>query len=130
MDSFNKVVSFVLGLVVVLVFLAVVTGKINLKSKTSSASKSTLTPTPIQKNNEGFFSFLKPKNPSPTPTQKPSPITINTNTNGNNVYKQNNQVAQYSNAKSIPSTGLPTLFIPILLSGLVGGNFLRKSGKK
>ena len=33
MDSFNKVISFVLGLVVVLVFFAVVTGKINLKAK-------------------------------------------------------------------------------------------------
>lgn len=130
MDSFNKVISFVLGLVVVLVFFAVVTGKINLKGKTGIISKSTLTPTPIQKNNEGFFSFLKPKNPSPTPTQKPSSITIGTNTSENNVYKQNDQVIQYSNAKSIPSTGLPTLFVPILLSGLVGGNFLRKSGKK
>jgi len=58
----------------------------------------------------------------------PSSITINTS--GNNVYKQNNQTSQYSNAKSIPSTGLPTLFIPILFSGLVGGSFLRKAGKK
>ena len=34
-----------------------------------------------------------------------------------------------STAKSIPSTGLPTLFIPALLSGLAGGSFLRKAGK-
>lgn len=99
MDSFNKVISFVLGLVVVLVFLAVVTGKLNLKGKSTSTS-----------------------NITPTPTQKPSSVTINTNTNENNVYS--------STPKSIPATGLPTLFIPMLLSGLVGGNFLRKSGKK
>ena len=123
MDSFNKVISFVLGLVVVLVFFAVVTGKINLKSKTSPSS-------PVQKNSGGFFGLFKSASPTPAliPTSTPSSITINTS--GNNVYKQNNQTSQYSNAKSIPSTGLPTLFIPILFSGLVGGSFLRKAGKK
>jgi len=129
MDSFNKVISFVLGLVVVLVFFAVVTGKINLKGKTTStsASKSTITPTPAQKNSGGFFGLFKPTTPTPTPTQKPSSITINTNEN--NIYKQNNQTAQYPSAKSIPATGLPTLFIPILFSGLAGGSLLRKAGK-
>jgi len=129
MDSFNKIISFVLGLVVVLVFFAVITGRINLKSKTSSVSNLTLTPTPIQKNNSGFFGFFKPNtSPTPTPTQEPSPTT--TGTSKNNVYKQNNQVSKSSSARSIPSTGLPTLLIPTLLSGLVGGNFLRKFGKK
>jgi hypothetical protein len=133
MDSFNKVVSFILGLVVVLVFLAVITGKLNLRNKPPSTitSKPILTPTPAQKNSGGFFGFFKSAiSPTPTltPTQKPPSNTINTNES--NVYKQNSQTVQYSNAKSIPSTGLPTLFIPILLSGLVGGNFLRKSGKK
>ena len=127
MDSFNKVISFILGLVVVLVFFAVVTGKINLKSKTSSALN--ITPTPIQKNSGGFFGFFKSATPlTPTPTQKQSSVAISTNEN--NVYKQNDQVAKSSNAKSIPSTGLPTLLIPILLSGLIGGGFLRKFGKK
>ena len=133
MDSFNKVISFVLGLVVVLVFFAVVTGKINLKSKTTATS--TPTPTPITKKDGGFFSFLKKSTPTPTPTQKStSSITINANTNANtnenNIYKQNNQVSSQSNAKSIPSTGLPTLFIPLLFSGLAGGGFLSKIGKK
>ena len=131
MDSFNKVISFVLGLVVVLVFFAVVTGKINLKSKTgtTSTTKTAISPTSAPKSNGGFFGFLKSNNPTPTPTQKPaSSITINTSEN--NVYKQNNQVAQQSNAKSIPSTGLPTLFLPLLFSGLIGGSILRKVGKK
>ncbi|MFA6081267.1 MAG: hypothetical protein WC741_02570 [Patescibacteria group bacterium] len=124
MDSFNKVISFVLGLVVVLVFFAVITGKINFKSKTSSASNSNtiISPTPVKKNTGGFFSFLKPVSPTPTPTQKQlSSITINTNES--NTYKT-------APPKSIPSTGLPTIFIPILFSGLAGGNFLRKIGKK
>jgi len=130
MDSFNKVISFVLGLVVVLVFFAVITGRINLKSKTSSVSNSTLTPTPIQKNSSGFFGFLKPNaSPTPTSTQKPLP-SVTIDTNRNNIYKQNNQVSKSSKATSIPSTGLPTLFIPTLFSGLIGGSLLRRSGKR
>lgn len=126
MDSFNKVISFALGLIVVLVFFAVVTGKINLKSKTStSASKTTITPTPAQKNNGGFFGFFKSSTPTPTPTTKST--SSNTEETGeNNVYKQNTTT---SSAKSIPSTGLPTLFIPMLISGLAGGSLLRKAGK-
>ena len=128
MDSFNKVISFVLGLVVVLVFFAVVTGKINLKSKTTVAS--TPTPTPITKNDGGFFSFLKRSTPTPTPTTESSSINIDTNTTKDNSYKQSNQVYSQSNTKSIPSTGLPTIFIPLLFSGLAGGNLLRRIGKK
>jgi len=129
MDSFNKVISFVLGLVVVLVFFAVVTGKINLKSKNNTTLASAITPTPTQ-DSGGFFSFLKRATPTPTPTTESSSIDIDTNTSKNNSYKQNNQVSSQSNAKSIPSTGLPTIFIPLLFSGLAGGGFLSKIGKK
>ena len=124
MDSFNKVISFVLGLVVVLVFFAVVTGKINLKSKTSSVpdSKIVVSPTPVKKNTGGFFSFLKKVSPTPTPTQKPLQ-SITVENIENNTYKN-------TSPKSIPSAGLPTIFIPILFSGVAGGNFLRKIGKR
>ncbi len=126
MDSFNKVISFVLGLVVVLVFFAVITGKLNLKGKTS--------PTTTTKST-GFFNFGKSSptsTPTPTPT-KISSVTLSTSTKeikGNNLYKQNDSTVKTSNPKSIPSTGLPTLFIPTLISGLLGGSFLRKAGKK
>lgn len=124
MDSFNKVISFVLGLVVVLVFFAVVTGKINLKSKTNPTSNTTVSATPIQKNNEGLFGLFKSKTtPTPSPTKKPFTI-VTSNTAENNVYGKYNQIPQ-----SIPSTGLPILFLPSLLVGLAGGSFLRKSGK-
>ena len=126
MDSFNKVISFVLGLVVVFVFLAVITGKLNLKGK--STSTSAITPTPTQKSNSGLFGFFNKSTPTPTPTQKPSSVTINTNES--TIYKQYNQTSSSTTPKSIPATGLPTLFILLLLSGLVGGNFLRKTRKK
>ncbi len=126
MDSFNKVISFVLGLVVVLVFLAVITGKLNLKSK--SAPTSNITPTPTQKSNGGFFGFFNKPTLTPTPTQKPYSIST-VNVNDDNVYNQYGPTLKPSYPKSIPSTGLPTLFFPILFSGLVGGSFLRKTGK-
>ena len=40
MEGLNKIISFVLGLVVVIVFFAVVTGKLDLKSKLTKTTKS------------------------------------------------------------------------------------------
>jgi len=107
MDSFNKVISFVLGLVVVLVFFAVVMGKIKLPGKLSSSfAKTTPTPTPI------------------------STVKINEQTNnsvGGSVLGNSYKV---SKPGSIPATGIPTLFIPSLLASGLGGVFLRKTGRK
>ena len=104
MDNFNKVVSFVLGLVVIVVFLAIITGRFRLGNTLTNLTKRnvTATPTPSKKN--------------PTPTrvvsknQKKTPITYN----------------QYQAPTSIPSTGAPTLFVPLLISGLFVGRFLQK----
>lgn len=57
MDSLNKTVSFILGLVVVLVFLAIITGRLNIKKITSkktttSTVKITPTPTPLVESNQ------------------------------------------------------------------------------
>ncbi|MCL4363635.1 hypothetical protein M1328_00140 [Patescibacteria group bacterium] len=115
MDSFNRIVSFVLGLVVVLVFFAVVTGKLKLPGKLAGiAAKPTPTPT---------------KSINPTPA---SSLTVNGNSQtaplGSYYKSQTGNTA--NKTASIPSTGLPTLFIPSLLAGGLGGSFLRKSGKK
>ncbi len=103
MDNFNKIVSFVLGLVVIVVFLAVITGRFNLKQKIPLFSSK----------------------PTPTPTQVvlPSPtISANAPTGtymGNNSYNK-------ANPSSIPSTGAPTALLPLLLGGLTMGVYLRK----
>lgn len=113
MQNFNKIISFVLGLVVVVVFLAIITGRLNLKSKL--LSQNSITPTPTN------------KLMSPTPSIK------------TNFYQeQQGQVNQYqTNGKNtvnkpttIPSTGAPTLLLPIAISALFGGSFLKKTGKK
>jgi hypothetical protein len=104
MDSgLNKVISFILGLVVVVVFVAVLTGKINLKKP-------------------GFLSGKI------SPTVAPSPLPTSTTTSVSVQNGQNVQVNKYDvkSPGSIPSTGLPTIVLPILLSALAGGIFLRK----
>jgi len=105
MDSFNKIISFVLGLVVVIVFFAVVTGKINLKT--------------------GFPKLAPKKTTTPTATLSPTPIskiTVNEKTNETLSY------GKYENSQktaSIPETGISSLFLPALLSGAVFGSFLK-----
>lgn len=106
MDNFNKVISFVLGLVVVIVFFAVITGRIKLGKYTPSFAKK----------------------PTPTPTVVSS-IKIEEE---KTVVSTNNNY-QYQTTKTpskIPSSGLPTFFIPSLLAGVFGGSYLRKAGKK
>ncbi len=105
MDNFNKVISFILGLVVVIVFFGVVTGRINLKSKIP------------------FVGGLQTKNISPTPAVSPTPIStvkIYNNSQTSNLY-------QTQKPNSIPATGSPTeiLIITSFLSGL--GYYLRSS---
>lgn len=106
MDNFNKIVSFVLGLIVVVVFIAVISGRLNLGKKLSQmTTKVSPTPTPSKK-----ISYYT------TPTLTPA-LTGSYVSNG-------------KTPSSIPSTGSPTLLLPILLSGLGGGIFMRRTGKK
>ena len=102
MEGLNKIVSFILGLVVVIVFFAVVTKRIDLRN---IGKKSNTTATSISI--------------TPTPKSISSIKIIPTN----NTYNT-------STPSSIPSTGFPTIFIPTLLAGLFGGLKLRKMGKK
>lgn len=107
MDSFNKVISFILGLVVVIVFFAVITGRLK-----------------IGKFNPPVFS----KKLTPTPTPISSVNIPPVNNENQTTIKNNNYKIQ--NTKTIPATGLPTFFIPSLITGALGGAFLRKAGKK
>lgn len=105
MEGLNKIVSFILGLVVVIVFFAVVTKRIDLKNigkknnSTTAVTTESITPTPKVISSIKINPTNRPYSTSTTPS-------------------------------SIPSTGLPTLFIPTLLIGLFGGSKLRQVGKK
>lgn len=120
MDQFNKAISFILGLVVVAVFIAIASGRINLKNKLPLFAKSTPTPalsiTPIpttiteKKQTSLFgnlFNFNKPKPSStPTPVQKkivPTIVTIGTvnNSSGGITYPKNQTGAIGNNNNSV-----------------------------
>ncbi len=104
MDNLNRTISFILGLVVVIVFLAFITGRLNLKSRLPILGGPTVTSTA-----------------KVTPTVTP-PLTISPSASPtNSVY--------HPYPTSIPSTGSPTLLLPILLSGLTTGIFLIRKTK-
>jgi len=110
MENLNKVVSFALGLVVVVVFLAIISGKIDLRKKITGSSS-------VKPASSGFSLFgLKP---SPTPTLTPTPTKVPVTATTYNQYNS-------QKPKTIPATGSPTILIPVLLSSLVGGLYLKK----
>lgn len=101
MEDLNKVVSFILGLVVVVVFLAFISGRFKMGGKLGSIiSKQTVIPTPIS---------------TAQPTSSPA----------YNKYGQTTPAP-----KTIPATGSPTILFPVLLSGAASGLYLTKIGKK
>lgn len=106
MDNFNKVLSFILGLVVVIVFFAVLTGRLSLKksfpfisTKATPAAKVEVTPTP-----------------KPVSSIVVSPTT--------SIYQRYQTTTK--TPSSIPSTGSPTLLLPFFISTLAAGFYLRK----
>ncbi|OGK15429.1 hypothetical protein A2774_04985 [Candidatus Roizmanbacteria bacterium RIFCSPHIGHO2_01_FULL_39_12c] len=104
MDNFNKILSFVLGLVVVIVFLAVITGRINTgnfrRTLINLAGKPRVTPT------ISISPFLSPT-----------------------AVSDQNTTSYGSGARtptSIPATGAPTYLLPVLFSTLSLGIYLKK----
>jgi hypothetical protein len=120
MEQFNKVISFVLGLVVVIIFLAVATGRINLKKGIWPFTTARTTPTAARS--------------TPTPTPRGGTLSLNQtqrNQTKVNVPTPNANYRSYngSTPSNIPNTG-PELLIPMAISSLLGGAFLKKMGKK
>ncbi len=113
MDSFNKVISFILGLVVIVVFIAVLTGRFNLKSKLGALGKKTpvVTQAPTVTPIESIVSSNIV--PTVTPTVNPT-------------YNKVSGLKRSPPPTTIPSTGSPTVLLPLLLSGLTLGSFLRR----
>lgn len=137
MEGVNKIVSLFLGLIVVIVLFAILTGRINLKNRIPTLSfskKTTPTVTPVQPNNPLSKLSNTSKNvpitlpPPPTSsniTTLPSqltPLPTPTLVKAPSYFAQQNT----SPVQKIPSTGSPTLLLPIAFSLLTGGVFLKK----
>ncbi len=117
MDSFNKTFSFILGLIVVVVFLAVFTKRLNISKNISKLTgkktiKTTITPTTSSSVNGNVKYQLTPQ---PTKTIKKIGYEKGKTTSNN-----------YQKTKSIPATGSPTVLFLFAGANLVGGLYLRK----
>lgn len=124
MDQFNKALSFILGLVVVAVFIVVASGKIKLNGiKFPSASTNTAKVSVT---------------PSPSPTIKPI-STLKVESKGQQVVAGNTPVPTYNPVyhtygnknvpTSIPNTGVPIVLFPLLGGSLAAGFFLKSKGR-
>ncbi|PIV08421.1 hypothetical protein COZ40_01295 [Candidatus Roizmanbacteria bacterium CG_4_10_14_3_um_filter_39_13] len=132
MDQFNKALSFILGLVVVAVFIVVASGKFNFKGLSLPKSKTAINTTP-KPTSKPWFSFNQPTTkPTAKPTSTPK---INTLSKGG-VQQQNQQDPNYRSYSgsqvptSIPNTGVPIVLFPLFGTSLLTGIFMRKTGKK
>ncbi len=114
MEGLNKAVSFILGLIVVVLVIAILTGRISLFKNTGGSIFS-----------GGIFSRATPT-PSLAPTGTSQ--TVNLKANNESVATDNNYHSYQPNQtpQTIPSTG-PELFFPIVISSLGLGLMLKKS---
>lgn len=119
MEGLNKIIFLVLGLIAVIIFFAVLTGRINLKGKLPT-----------------FSDIGKKVNSTPTPTvSKTEPTTVYKRnsinpTPNNQSYTKNNQTKNPTKTiTSIPATGVPVLFLTaafaLLGAGIVISSFRR-----
>lgn len=131
MESFNKVLYFILGLVVVIVFVIVFTGRLNLGK--TFRPLATISPTPTPKEQKGIFSFFGSKNPTntPTPTLKPQGTmqedkTVSSYQTQQQPSGSTGRGGPLSNVQSIPATGAPTQILLLAISALAAGFSLRR----
>ncbi len=120
MENFNKIISFVLGLVVVIVLLVILTGRFNLRERflpLRDANRTTTTPTPqptAKKNGATPTKAAAGTQPGPTGTYD------------YHSYKGGTVQSNGTGAvTTIPKTG-PGLLLPIAFSVLAGGIYLRR----
>ena len=142
MEQFNKALSFILGLVVVAVFIIVASGKFNLKGmifpKTQTATNSIPTVTPYitpKPTSKPWFSFFNPTaTPTPKPTVKPTitpkPTTNTAYTNNSHNDPNYHPYSGSSAPTSIPNTGIPIVLFPLFGTSLLTGIFMKRTGKK
>lgn len=159
MENFNKVLSFVLGLVVVVVFVVVLSGRLNLNLKNALTGKKistgkvsvtgTPTPTPITTAKKASPSGKQDNKDQATTasqnSQNSEPLKVSDDTPGWNdeeaatptpttVQKPTTQATASAQTKGglkqIPSTGLPLGFIPAAFSTLFGGVYLSRAGRR
>lgn len=126
MDTTNKVISFILGLIVVIVVLLLITGKLGLfkgKNFFPISRGSTTTPTPTLTKAEQANKQNNKNTPTPRRLAQNSLLTATPSVGGNS---KDTSSTDSSNIKTIPSTGSSTDLLAGMTLVLIGGMFLRK----
>ena len=149
MENFNKVLSFILGLVIVVVFIAVLSGRIKVGnfsflSSGKTVAKPSITPTITPPTTVRIVAQTASSKTQPQPTQTqikgqtqitPSVQYRSTTTNsagttsGTTTYKTQGSVQtgiKTTQPTTIPNTGAPSLLLPLLASGIGAGVFLKR----
>ncbi len=147
MEGFNKILSLFVGLFVVIIIGFLLVKRFNLQhswpllgAKSASVTP-TVTPSITTQNTVAVNTTaesLKEKfnSGSKKPTNNINTIAVGEKTAfeavSNNGYTSTDTVAQKGGAvvskttERIPETGIPTLFLPLAFSGLLGGTLLRR----
>ena len=131
MESFNRVLYFILGLVVVLVFIIVFTGRLNLGKNFKPLAGTTPTPTPKAEEKKGilsFFGFNVKTTPTPTPKAQISTTPRPTQTVSGQAVSQAlpTSPTTVKQPQSIPATGSPIEILYFAVPALSAGFYLRK----
>ncbi len=129
MDGFNKVLSFILGLIVVLVFVIVLSNRLHWGNKflPFQASNTYQSPTPTS-TKESPTPTLVFTNPQTNQTKGGTTTMQKQTTKGQTTGRSQANQKTMQNIQTIPSTGSPTELL--VLFGSLGalGVYLRKRG--
>lgn len=123
MENFNKVLSFILGLIVVIVFVIVLSGRLNLKNKFLPFAGISPTPTSKEQGKKTTPTPTTQVNQYQNQTNQPTPTLTKISKGGKTSGQAKGSLTQ---AQSIPATGSPTLLLPLLGSSALLGFYLRK----
>ncbi len=140
--EFNRLISLVLGFIVLILVFVWIGSRFRSTTRTVGDARVTVTMTPTPTKAQGEkgwnpFGFLFRGSPTPTKTiaQRitPTPTQIvvagqATQETNTIVYKNNRtgETQTIEGVQRIPETGAPTLIIPLALSALTFGAYLRK----
>lgn len=112
MDNINKIISFTLGLIVVVIFLVIISGRLQIGKRFFTASRgSTTTGTPVQSNQEISATITI------SPSQKVATQTITVSPSS---------TRSIGRVESIPNTGADETMAIMLISAAISGYGLWK----
>lgn len=115
MGEGNRIISLLIGLFVVIVIFTVLASRVRFENGLP-----------------GLADLRGQTTPTPTALPTKTPIKaarIKTQKKTKATSRSDSGITKYTTATEvteIPATGVPTLFLPVVISGLIGGIYLRK----